>query len=135
MGFEDKINEICHDKANDIELIDGYAPFCKHLFVPNFIQDLKCPIIEINAENEQYLRTDYVKRREEELPVLCRWFDSEKYAKELEKYKQIATYLDIILYSRKQILKENEAMKITNNQQSPWGIISIKPQMINYEIP
>ena len=134
-AFEDRINEIYHDQTNDIELKEGYAPFCKHLFVPNFIEDLKCPIIEINEENEQYLKSGYVKRREEELPVLSRWFDSEKYKNELEKYKQTAKYLDIILYSRQQILKENEAMKIVNNQQSPWGIISIKPQMVDYEIP
>lgn len=133
--FEDKINEIYHDKSNSIELKEGYAPFCKHLFVPNFIKDLKCSIIQINEKNQQYLTSGYVKRREEELAVLSRWFDSKKYQNELEKYKLTAKYLDIILYSREQILKENEAMKIKNNQHSPWGIISIKPQMIDYEIP
>lgn len=134
--FVDKINELYHDKSNNIELKEGYAPFCKHLFVPNFIGDsLKCQIIEINDKNEKYLKTDYVQRREEELPVLMRWFDTKKYRDELQEFIQGAKYLDIILYSRQQIKKENEAMKIKNDQKSPFGIISIKPQMINYEIP
>lgn len=31
--FMNKLNEIYLKEPN---LIDGYAPFCKHLFVPNF---------------------------------------------------------------------------------------------------
>ena len=134
--FEDKINELYHDQSNGIELKEGYAPFCKHLFVPNFVGDqLKSQIVEITSKNEKYLKCDYIKRREEELPVLIRWFDTKVYNKELQQLIETAKYLDIILYSRKQIIKENDAMKVRNEQKSPWGIISIKPQMIDYEIP
>ena len=47
----------------------------------------------------------------------------------------IAKYLDLILYSREQINKENEAMDNTSDSESPWGIVSIKAQDIDYEIP
>ena len=132
--FEDRINALFHDQSNDIELKDGYAPFCKHLFVPNEF-GVKNQMLRINEDNIKYLKSDYVARREEELPVLVRWFDLKKYEKELQPLITEATHLDIILYSRKQIEKENEAMKVKNTQKSPWGIISVKPQMIDYEIP
>jgi len=52
----------------------------------------------------------------------------------------VAKYLDLILYSRDQINKENAAMgyQITAEQAkhlSPWGIVSIKAQDVDYEIP
>ena len=54
-------------------LQDGYAPFCKHIFVKNFTDTL--PIfIPITPENEKYIRSGYVARRENELAVLDRWF-------------------------------------------------------------
>ena len=47
-----------------------------------------------------------------------------------------ATFLDIILYSRDQIIKENEAMGITPpDTEAPWGIISVKGQLCDYELP
>ena len=50
----------------------------------------------------------------------------------------IAEYLDIILYSKEQIQKENEAMgsKDPNaNIEYEWAIIYVKPQMGDQEIP
>jgi hypothetical protein len=52
----------------------------------------------------------------------------------------VAQYLDLILYSREQIRKENKAMSkgktYTREQdETPWGIVSIKAQNVNYEIP
>ena len=47
-----------------------------------------------------------------------------------------ATWLDVILYSREQIRKENEAMgEPTADTNSPWGIISVKGQLCDYELP
>jgi hypothetical protein len=47
-----------------------------------------------------------------------------------------ATHLDIILYSREQIIKENEAMGDTPPAtDAPWGIISVKGQLCDYELP
>lgn len=48
-----------------------------------------------------------------------------------------AKYLDLILYSRAQIIEENKAMNsnASDNDTSEWGIVSIKPQNVEYECP
>ena len=50
-----------------------------------------------------------------------------------------AKFLDVILYSREQLVKEYEAMPGKGDPASlpaaPWGIISIKAQDENYETP
>ena len=129
--FAQRINALFHDKSNGLELSDGYAPFCKHLFVPNFVRSLLCQTLEISAENAPLLRSDYAARRKEELPVLTRWFD----AAAVSSQTRTASHLDVILYHRAQIEKENAAMGAHNEQRSPWGIISVKPQMVDFEIP
>merc|ERR1719487_2598055 len=50
----------------------GYAPFCKHLFVPNFVPGLPDSILPVNEETAQFLKSEYVARTEKELPVLTR---------------------------------------------------------------
>ena len=56
-----------------------------------------------------------------------RWFPSDKV--ELRE----AQHLDVILYSREQILKEHDALPDGETAEEetlgPWGIISIKPQV------
>jgi len=49
----------------------------------------------------------------------------------------VAKFLDIILYSREQISKENAAMNKKPGYESsaPWGVVSIKAQDVDYEIP
>jgi hypothetical protein len=54
----------------------------------------------------------------------------------------VAKYLDLILYSREQIIKENIAMGKADvagadkeEETAPWGIVSIKAQDVNYELP
>ena len=48
----------------------------------------------------------------------------------------VAEYLDIILYSREQIRKETAAMgKEEDGETAPWGIISVKAQDVDYELP
>ena len=34
-----------------------------------------------------------------------------------------------------EVCKENEAMGKTRTQTAPWGIVSIKPQVVDYEQP
>ena len=48
-----------------------------------------------------------------------------------------AKYLDVILYSKEQIEKEDEAMgnKEKIKEDYEYGIISIKPQDVDYETP
>ncbi|EEA07515.1 uncharacterized protein CMU_036890 [Cryptosporidium muris RN66] len=124
------------------ELVSGYAPFCKHLFVPNFTQ-AKVSVIEITPENERYLKTGYISRRKEELPVLSRWFPSDcKFIK--DSINLPAKYLDIILYSREQCEKEIQGMNLQgkherlvegSNSDPDWYIISIKLQNEDFETP
>jgi hypothetical protein len=54
----------------------GYAPFCKHIFVKNFV-GVKVGYMPITSENEHLLRTSYEARTERELAVLGRFFPSE----------------------------------------------------------
>lgn len=93
--FEAQINDI--HASGDSPLVDGYAPFCKHLFVPNFC-GARLNYLKITPENESRMRSGYDARREEELAVLVRWFPLETAPE-----PPVARYLDIILYSREQI--------------------------------
>lgn len=115
------------------ELANGYAPFCKHVFVPNFT-GAKLGSLAITPENRHLLQTAYSRRRPEELPVLSRWFRLQ----DVQPVPQ-AKFLDCILYSREQLMKEYQAMPEKGNSkdlpQAPWGIISVKAQDEDYETP
>ncbi|EAR91276.1 flagellar associated protein (macronuclear) [Tetrahymena thermophila SB210] len=113
------------------KLVDGYAPFCKHLFIPNFTQT-KLSTSKITPENEHLLKTIYEARTEKELPVLRRYFPVGSVPQE------VASHLDIILYSKEQIQLENAAMgNVDPNKDIDyhWGVVSVKPQNLDYEIP
>lgn len=87
------------------KIIDGYAPFCKLIVMPNFT-NAKVGTMPIDIANHQYLRHGYSARTEKELAVLSRWF-------ELPIPAPVANYLVIIIYSKEQLKKEREAeMKI-----------------------
>lgn len=66
--FEAKVNAYYHANPN---LADGYAPFCKHIFMPNFA-GLTAGTAPITPENEHLLRSVYEARTEQELPVMVR---------------------------------------------------------------
>jgi len=106
------------------KLVDGYAPFCKHLFVPNFTP-ANPGAVKITTENEHLLRSGYQARTDKELAVLTRWFPKSALPQHLPQAK----YLDIILYSREQIKKEREAKgdDPSYQEEAPWGIVSVKP--------
>eukprot|EP00161_Ancyromonas_sigmoides_P005324 TRINITY_DN156_c0_g1_i1.p2 TRINITY_DN156_c0_g1~~TRINITY_DN156_c0_g1_i1.p2 ORF type:complete len:203 (-),score=79.63 TRINITY_DN156_c0_g1_i1:50-658(-) len=115
------------------DLKDGYAPFCKHIFIENFT-DAEDPVLEITDENREHLRSGYTKRRPEELAVLSRWFDGTR----VEKKR--AAYLDLILYSREQCIDEKKALPSDSPEAEevgpePWRIISIKGQSVSHETP
>ena len=78
--------------------MDGYAPFCKHVFVDNFAKVLNSAV-EITPQNEHLLKSDYEARTEKELPVLKRFFP----AGTIET--KPAKFIDLILYSKEQIQK------------------------------
>ncbi|GAB5035891.1 flagellar associated protein [Nannochloropsis oceanica] len=127
--FEARVNAYYHANPH---LADGYAPFCKHIFMPNFA-GLTAGTAPITPENEHLLRSVYEARTEQELPVMVRFFP-----KDLVPPRR-ATHLDIILYSREQIRKENADMgnpdKAASHETAPWGIISVKAQDADHELP
>ena len=103
--------------ADGARLVEGYAPFCTHLFLKNSTTT-RCSFAPITDENKHLLQSGYRSRRAGELPVLERWFEG------LEAPP--ACYLDVILYSRAQLIKE--AAEFPEGQPVPecaWGIVSI----------
>lgn len=125
-AFAARMNELCSDES---KLVGGYAPFCKHVFVENFV-GAKVAVLPITEANRALLQSDYQARTEKELPVLNRWFPKDK----VEVHE--AKFLDIILYSREQLILERQAMNDTNPvPEEPWGIISVKAQDEPFETP
>lgn len=102
---EDYINSVFESLNKGLHvgshIDEGYAPFCKLLFVPNFT-DARTGTAKITNENYQWLRSGYYARTEQELPVLTR-------ALHLPVPAEIAKYLVFILYTREQLEKENLA--------------------------
>ena len=134
--FTKKVNELYKSESM---LVEGYAPFCKHLFVDNFVKGLKSCHIEINKDTEKLIISKYDSRQKNELPVLIRYIDLNSIDK--EKIDD-AKYLDLILYSKEQIISEMGEMKFEEkeinemrNKDFNWGIISIKPLNVNHELP
>ena len=61
---------------------------------------------------------------------MIQWLDRNEYP------PPVALFLDIILYDRNQITKEYEAMgQISPDTSVPWGIISVKGQLCDFELP
>jgi hypothetical protein len=135
---------IANSLYSDDLLREGYAPFCKHLFLPVnafFLAEESDKIPRVNVlpvvGNEHLIRTSYAARNEKEVPVLQRFIPID--ALDGPDRLPAAKYLDLILYSREQIEKENESMgkQSTSNDETtvPWGIVSIKAQLEDYELP
>lgn len=108
-----------------LELQPGYDTFCRHLFIPaHAFPTITLKVAGIRPTNEVDLKTGYIRRRPDELPVLSRWFP----AGAVEPIK--ARYLDLILYSREQIAKEG-----SETVEAPWGIITVNPELKQEETP
>ena len=139
MGKEEFLKNVNELYKSESMLVDGYAPFCKHLFVPNFVKGLKSCHIEITPETEKLIISKYDSRQKNELPVLIRYIDLNS----VDKTKiPDAKYLDLILYSKDQIISEMGEMKFDEKEiealkkkDFDWGIISIKPLNVDHEIP
>ena len=126
--LEGKVNSFY--AAHPTAIKPGYAPFCKHLFIPNYI-DAPPTSIEITHQNAHLIESDYIARRPTELPVLTRWIPLNKIT--LQK----ASFIDVILYSKDQIDKESVATSIkeTDALSYQYGIVSLKFQNEDYETP
>jgi len=135
--FAEKVNDFYLEVKDKGGLKDGYAPFCKHLFIENFT-DAISGFIEITPDNEKYMRSAYEARRENELPILNRWLDRAALETELGFKVQQAKYLDIILYSKAQVQEENKATGFEDPNKDvdyDYGIVSVKPQDADFETP
>jgi hypothetical protein len=114
----DELVEQCNQAvATGAALVPGYAPFCYHLFLANPTLTT-CGFAPVTDENQHLLRSGYRSRRDGELPVLERWFDGLS--------APTANFLDVILYSHAQLVKE--AADFPEYQAVPdcdWGIVSI----------
>lgn len=124
------------EKQGPSGLVEGYAPFCKHVFVPNEYDDVTVSAVAITDENRRLLETTYARRRPEEFAVLTRYFPADKVT------APRAAWLDVILYSREQLVKEHAALHGVSEEQvdaalpqAAWGIISIKAQSESFETP
>jgi hypothetical protein len=113
-----------------LSLVDGYAPFCKHIFVKNWIPGILVGAAKITPDNVHLLQSGYKARTEKELPVLVRWFPKDKIS------IPESTVLDLILYSREQVIKECEAMgNPVPTEDFDWALISVKGQTEDFELP
>lgn len=123
-----KVNSLINDET---KLHDGYAPFCKHIFLQNFT-DAVPGCVEITESIKPLIVSDYISRRSDELPVLSRWIPKEHIGTLAP-----AKYLDLILYSKEQCIKESAGMNMPPPPQNApdWLIISIKAQNENHELP
>ncbi len=104
-------------------LQDGYAPFCKLVFMLN-PTDAKTGTIPISPKNEDFLKCGYLARQDGELPVLTRWFESQ--AEDIPR----ATFLCIVLYDNEQLHAEG-----TEIGDAHYGIVSILGQLTAVEEP
>ena len=106
-------------------LREGYAPFCKHVFIENLDEEVKPGAVRITDANTALLRCGYEARASHELPVLGRWFEGQPGGGGAR-----ARFLDVILYSREQILQETAATGAGGAappEGVPWGIIRCGP--------
>jgi len=134
--------------SSSYPLVDGYAPFCKHLFIPNVL-GARVGSLPITDRTRPLLRSGYVRRRPEELPVLARWLREADVAP-----LPAAQFLDVILYSRAQLEAEYAASPAPEGgdggggaaagglaalralpEGCVWGIISLKAQDEGEETP
>jgi hypothetical protein len=121
------------------KLENGYADFCKLIFVRNFSE---APTNFLKREPYIYpfIRTEYNARTSKEMPVLV------EYASIPWKLKK-ADYLMIILYSREQMIqeainkngglscKEEEVENIKARHKENWYVVSIIPTLEPQEPP
>ena len=115
---------------SNAKVVDGYAPFCKLVFVKNFT-NAKLGSMTIKLENYQYLRSGYHARTDKELPVLTRWF-------ELPLPAPTANFLCLVLYSKEQIEKEAKGQDNATEMfgfDADWGIVAILAQGTDHEEP
>lgn len=118
------INDTYEYGLGDIgQLLDSDWPFCKYLVIPNEF-GVKCAVREITLDIYPYIRTDYVSRTPDELPILTRFVQLPPGFPNKE-----ANYIVLVLYSRVQLEKEfkpkEDDQEFYFDDSVEWGIVSI----------
>ena len=151
-AFVERVNEFMAANGGEACLRDGYAPFCKHVFMPNDFTQARGAAMRLTPELEPAVRTAYEARTAKELPVLVRFLPREAVP---APGPPVAQCLDVILYDRAQLDKENAAMHAKEDKdgdggaaaaaayaasavggaETPWGIVSVKAQDVDVELP
>jgi len=132
-----KLFDVRIDHIHGVKLSDGYAPFCKLLFIENFTE-VRTGTMPITMDNERFLQSDYKSRRPGEKKVLTRFLNIPSC---LKHEIPVSKYLMVILYDKNQIDSENIKFWEKNGGDKPhefeydYGIVSINAQMIDYEEP
>lgn len=112
-------------------IVDGYAPFCKLLFVQNFTE-AKTGVLPITLENYQYIRHKYSARTKDELPILTTYL-------QLPPGIEIprAEYLCFVVYDKAQIDYEDslQVAERRENIDAEWCVVAILGQMEMEEHP
>lgn len=130
--LEENVNVSSKDLAYlNKKIVDGYASFCKLLFVDNFTQ-AKTGVVPITMENYQYIRHKYSARTKDELPILTTYL-------QLPPGIDVprATTLCFVLYSKAQMDFEDsmQAEDRRENVSSEWCVVAILGQMEMEEHP
>ncbi len=122
--FEREVNDAveCSGWAEKRKWCDGYAPFCKHLFLCNWT-DTRTGTMPITSGSEQFLKSAYKSREPNELPVLVRWFEGLDFVPRAE-------WLDLVLYHREHLAEEG-----TDIGDADYGIVAILGQLDNRVFP
>lgn len=102
-SFEHHINT-----HTPLDVLDGYAPFCK-LHVHRNWTTTRVAAVPITADNQHLLRSAYEARNDDELAVLNRWFEGVE--------PPHAEYLLVIVYDRAQLHKEGDPI------DADWGVV------------
>jgi hypothetical protein len=63
----EEFTQIVNERYDESNLKEGYAPFCKHLFIANDFTDAVVNVLPITPENEACLRSKYEARNEKEV--------------------------------------------------------------------
>lgn len=121
--FEKEANLFFEEQQSELHFraqLRGYAPFCDLLVYDNWT-GASAGTMRITDENKHLLRSDYLSRTADELPVLTRWFEMDDIPK--------ADYLVLAVYSAEQLKKEGAPI------DGRWGIVAVLGQMQPNEEP
>lgn len=130
-GRLDKIQGVTPDEFEryinshePVQVLDGYAPFCKLYAFENWTES-RVMAMRITDDNRQHLRSGYEARTKQELPVLSRWFEGVEAPR--------ANYLLVILYNREQMQKEGDLLDAADDVA--WGVVGCLPTAELAETP